>query len=251
MTGHPRADQYAPHGTGARAGKGVARLIANGVAARTGVVLLARALPPPRVELTCRDIVVSRLPAALDGLRLLHLSDLHLRPGSALAWQIPALVADLSYDLACYTGDVIDSDADLPRLAVFLRHMPRPTEARAYAVLGNHDYTPYGRGRGANDVRRLRQVLAAASINVLTNESRSLCEGRLYIAGAVRGPPLHRGRCARAASTSRAWTTRRRGATTSVAPWRTSRTLPAACCWRTAPIPCCAQARTPDDRGSS
>ena len=42
---------------------------------------------------------------------------------------------------------------------------------------------PTDGGRGANDARRLRQVLAAAGVDVLTNEARPLYGGRLSIAG--------------------------------------------------------------------
>lgn len=179
--GAPRAGWLGRRGAGVDAGKAVAHLVADSAAARAGVALLARLRLPPRVEITRRDIVVPRLPA-LDGLRVLHPSDLHLRPGPALAWQIPALVTDVPYDLACYTGDFIDSDEDLSRLATLLGRLPRPAGARAYAVPGNHDHTPYGRGRGANDVRRRRRVLAAAGVAVLTNGARPLYGGRLYIA---------------------------------------------------------------------
>jgi predicted MPP superfamily phosphohydrolase len=90
-------------------------------------------------------------------------------------------VAAVPHDLICYTGDFIDSDEDLPRLAGLLAEMPRT--APAYAVLGNHDYRPYGRRQGRNNVGRLRQTLHAAGITILTNESRPLYGGRLYIAG--------------------------------------------------------------------
>jgi len=83
-----RADRPVPHHGGARAGKAVARLVADGALAHAGVGLLARALPSARVELTWRDIVVPCLPAALDGLRLLHLSDLHLRPSSSVSHRV-------------------------------------------------------------------------------------------------------------------------------------------------------------------
>ncbi|HWE61119.1 MAG TPA: metallophosphoesterase [Chloroflexota bacterium] len=136
-----------------------------------------------------------RLPARLDGVRVLHLSDLHLHAGPQGAWQIPALVATTRHDLICYTGDFIDSDDDLPRLARFLERMPRG--APAYAVLGNHDYTPYGRGRGVNDVRRLRRTLAAAGITILTNEARPLYGEALYLVG-VDDPATGRDNLARA-----------------------------------------------------
>src|SRR5690242_13511461 len=74
----------------ARVGKIAAHAVADSPIAHVSTTLVAR-LCPPRVRLTRYDVVAPRLPAACDGLRVLHLSDLHLRPGSELAWQISAL----------------------------------------------------------------------------------------------------------------------------------------------------------------
>ena len=147
---------------------------------RRGVALLRRVSPPPRVHLTRYAIAVPGLAPYLDGLRVLHLSDLHLHGRSALAEQVPTLVAGLPHDLAVYTGDYIETDEDIPRLATFLARMPR---APAYAVLGNHDYRPFGRPGGRNDVRRLRAVLSAAGVQVLANTAQVVHGGRLAIAG--------------------------------------------------------------------
>jgi predicted MPP superfamily phosphohydrolase len=148
---------------------------------RHGIALLTRVLPPPRVQLTHYELRVPRLPAGCDGLRVLHLSDLHLHRSGHIARQVPALVAGVPHDLLVYTGDFIDTDDDIPQLAALLAQMPR--RAPAFAVLGNHDYTPFGRAQGANDVGRLRAVLAASGIAVLTNSARRLYGGQLIVAG--------------------------------------------------------------------
>jgi uncharacterized protein len=159
----------------------IARAIADHTLTRAGITLLKHVLPPPRVHLTQYQIAVPRLPRDLDGLRVLHLSDLHVHPGSDLAWQVPDLVAGVPHDLLCYTGDFIDVDDDIAPLATLLERLPRG--AQTYAVLGNHDYIPFGRSRGANDVQRLRAVLAAAGITPLANEARPLYGGALYVVG--------------------------------------------------------------------
>jgi predicted MPP superfamily phosphohydrolase len=159
----------------------IARAVADHTLTRAGITLLKHVLPPPRVHLTQYQIAVPRLPRDLDGLRVLHLSDLHVHPGSDLAWQVPDLVAGVPHDLLCYTGDFIDVDDDIAPLATLLERLPHG--AQTYAVLGNHDYIPFGRSRGANDAQRLRAVLAAAGITTLANEARPLYGGALYVVG--------------------------------------------------------------------
>lgn len=173
--------------------KAVARVVSDNTMVRAGVVLLKRLMPPERVHLTRYDVFVPRLPRHLDGLRVLHLSDLHVHPGSDLAWQVPKLAAAEPHDLVCYTGDFIDVDDDIPALSTLLARMP-PT-AESYAVLGNHDYIPFGRTRGTNDVRRLRAVLSDAGITVLANEAHAVRRGGLYVAG-VDDPATRRDDCA-------------------------------------------------------
>ncbi len=149
--------------------------------ARMVVTLLQRLLPPPHVGLTYHDIAAPGLPPRLDGLRVLHISDLHLRPGSPLALELPALVADVPHDLLLYTGDFIDDDDGIDHVGGLLARMP--TTAPRYAVLGNHDYYPLGRERGRNDVPRLKRMLAHAKVDLMTNASRTLYDGDLYLVG--------------------------------------------------------------------
>jgi len=149
--------------------------------AQLGVTVLQHILPPPHIELTCHDVVVPRLPSGLDGLRVLHISDLHLRPGSELAGELPTLVAGVPHDLTLYTGDFIDTDDGIPAVADLLARMPRV--AGAYAVLGNHDHLPLGRFDGKNDVAALRHALTGAGIDVIDNGARPILGGDLFIVG--------------------------------------------------------------------
>jgi|GEM_PF-150382 len=158
------------------------RRVADSPLTGATVAAATRILPEPRVGLTHYEVPLRNLPRYLDGLRILHLSDLHVHPGSDLAWQLPELLADVKYDLLCYTGDFIDIDSDIPNLQRLLARMPA---ANAYAVLGNHDYIPFGRaGSGkSNDSARLRAILADAGIRVLVNEALPVCDGGLVLVG--------------------------------------------------------------------
>jgi predicted MPP superfamily phosphohydrolase len=154
---------------------------------RVGVSILKAILPADRLVVTRRTIGVANLPSSLAGLRVLHMSDLHWHPDSELARLLPALAAQLTYDVAVYTGDFIDDDDGIAPVGAVLEQMPR---ARAsFAVMGNHDYlrdrspnTAASRTR-YNDIQRLRALLARRGITVLDNAAQPLGSERFYIAG--------------------------------------------------------------------
>jgi len=87
-----------------------------------------------------RPLASPGLPAELDGLRILHLSDLHL--GSSL--DLPGLeeilrrAAGLRPDLIALTGDVADDPGLLPAALELIAGFEAPLGA--YATLGNHEY---------------------------------------------------------------------------------------------------------------
>lgn len=155
-------------------------LLANRAAAGFGR-LIGRALSPQRPELTVDVIPISGLPGGLDGLRLLHVTDLHVRDGSGPAAWLPELAAPLAYDLALYTGDFIDGDEGIDPLEDLLSGMP--DRAVSYAVLGNHDYFALSWQPKSNDTLRLERVLTRLGITVLRNTSAPVCDGRLFVAG--------------------------------------------------------------------
>jgi predicted MPP superfamily phosphohydrolase len=92
------------------------------------------------LEIERRTLVLPALPAGLDGLRIVHLSDLHVGPltdRTALE-AVFARVRELDPDLVCVTGDVADSEktelaAWMPLLATLAARLG------VVAILGNHD----------------------------------------------------------------------------------------------------------------
>jgi predicted MPP superfamily phosphohydrolase len=80
------------------------------------------------------------LPEALDGLKILHLSDLHLGPAKQLGDLLRLLDQARSHapDLVVLTGDVGE---DLKQLEAALEHAVRlGAPLGTFAVLGNHEY---------------------------------------------------------------------------------------------------------------
>lgn len=90
------------------------------------------------VRLRELEITVERLPPALDGLRIAHLSDFHLgipSPGVRAVERAVAWTAARRPDLVAVTGDLLTRPSGEARLRRLVAALPQP----AFAVLGNHD----------------------------------------------------------------------------------------------------------------
>ncbi len=91
-------------------------------------------------QLTRRPLVFPDLPPGLDGLKLLHLSDLHagIHLGEDAMQEIVAQANALRPDLIVQTGDMIDiSRAYIPPYVRAFRELSAPLGV--VTVLGNHD----------------------------------------------------------------------------------------------------------------
>jgi uncharacterized protein len=125
-----------------------------------------------QIPLAFRD-----LPPALDGLRILHLSDLHLGVGRTSA-DLGAILDSLRPnppDLIVLTGDVADELSELEAaLELVTAFAPR---LGVYAALGNHEYL--------NDIERMLPAYQRSSVRLLVNETASVRIGdaTLFLAG--------------------------------------------------------------------
>ena len=128
---------------------------------------LNRVRPHKDFALTYRTIDLPRLPDALCGLRITHLSDPHigeLVTPDHLHHIVEAANAFESH-LIAVTGDFIDfSNAYLPAVIDAMSRLKAPLGA--WFVLGNHDYLD-----NADD---LKHAFREAGLNLLLNEGRTL-----------------------------------------------------------------------------
>src|ERR1700682_1037772 len=114
-----------------------------------------------------QQVYLRRLPKALDGLRVVHLSDLHYGPLTDSRHLERAIKAanDLRPDLIALTGDYISQDrvyaAPCAELVGRLR-----ARFGVYAVLGNHDHW--------TDAALIADLFRAEGITVLLNEGMRL-----------------------------------------------------------------------------
>ena len=84
------------------------------------------------------DVRLEGVPAELDGLRIAHLSDLHLgvpSRGRSAVREAVDWVVERQPDLVCITGDLVSRRSGMPELEERLRAI-----GRCYVVLGNHDF---------------------------------------------------------------------------------------------------------------
>jgi hypothetical protein len=139
-------------------------------------------------RLRALELEVPRLPADLDGLRIMHLSDFHLgvpSPGSRAVARAVEWTVDRRPDLVCITGDLLTHPRGEPRLRELVACLPLPV----FAVLGNHDYAvardPMARASGLRELDPARLLLDEGELLELRGRS-------VWIAGRDPKPSLHR-----------------------------------------------------------
>lgn len=141
------------------------------------------------------EVPVACLPAALDGFRIVHLSDFHLGSVSLNARPFRAALdwaAGRPADLVAITGDLLSHDRGELALREGLRRL-RP-EHGVVAVLGNHDVAvtrdPFSAARELDD-------LADAGAVLLRDSSLTLDVGSSTIQVVGVDPRSYMGRAAR------------------------------------------------------
>jgi uncharacterized protein len=127
-----------------------------------------------RVQLRQNRIALARLPAAFDGFRILHVSDMHvdMNPGAMEA--MVRLVEPLSFDLCVLTGDYRGKTSGPFRATLDgLARVRSTLRDPLYGVLGNHDTI------------RMMPGLEKLGIRMLINECETIWRGeeRIHLAG--------------------------------------------------------------------
>ncbi|TAK12547.1 MAG: metallophosphoesterase [Anaerolineae bacterium] len=154
---------------------------ASGILGAAGSAAYGFGLEPGWIDVSRLTLALPRLPAVFEGLRLAHLTDLHLDD-----WMTDdrlASIVDLTNreapDAVLLTGDYITGIRDiatrLPALTEQLARLNPPLGV--FAVLGNHDHW--------TDARAVRGALESAGVLELRNRAHRL--GRagqaLYVCG--------------------------------------------------------------------
>ncbi|MEZ4897127.1 MAG: metallophosphoesterase [Saprospiraceae bacterium] len=143
-----------------------------------------------RYTLFRQKVAVSGLPAALDGLRIVQISDIH---SGSFYRETPIdkaieMINALEPDLICFTGDLVNNEATEiePYLEIFSKVKAK---YGVYSILGNHDYGDYIRWPDAAakqaNFNRLCENHQKLGWDLLRNEHRILEVGdaRMAIIG--------------------------------------------------------------------
>ena len=153
-------------------------------------------IEPDWLQLKRVQIPLKRLPSALDGFRIIYLSDFHLYPHTRIEFIQEAvdLANSLEPDLVALGGDFVTARRssipgpvdEIAELAPVLAQL----NARygVFAVLGNHDHWR-GDLKGNPNENVVRQGLEKSGIPVLVNRGITLEIGRerVYLAGVDDG----------------------------------------------------------------
>jgi uncharacterized protein len=135
-----------------------------------GAVALAGAHEALDLVVERVHVPLRRLPAAMSGLRIVQISDLHFGAavGPAYLARVIAEVNALDPDLVAITGDLVDAPVDALRASIAALASLR-SRLGVYFVTGNHEYYA---GAGA-----WVEHLPTLGVRVLRNERVSIGEG--------------------------------------------------------------------------
>ncbi len=163
-------------------------------AAALGAVtgIYAWRIEPHWLEVVERDLPIANLPPALEGRRLLQISDLHVGPEVDSSYLITALnrAAKLQPDLTVITGDFVSyrNPEHIDEVARVLEHLA-PGSLGCAAILGNHDY---GRAWSQTEVADgVSRRLLDLGIRVLRNASWSFNGLNVIGLDDLWGPNFH------------------------------------------------------------
>src|SRR5262245_3339354 len=189
------ADAGLPDDEGTAAWRAVAALAITGAAIAAG---LRSGLAPP--ALRREEFAIARWPRALDGFRIVQISDIHIGPllGREFSAHLAQRVNALAPDLVAVTGDLVDGSA--PRLA---NEVAPFADLRArhgvFFVTGNHDHysgaehwSEAVRGLGMRVLRNERVEIGAAGasfdlVGVDDHHAHFAGDGRSDLARALAG----------------------------------------------------------------
>ncbi len=144
------------------------------------------------------DLVVKDIPEALEGFRIVQISDIHLGSWTTLKpiEKAVSMINELNPDVVLFTGDMVNFSATETVGFEILKNVK--STYGVYAILGNHDYGDYvewdSKTSKENDFRILEQFYKKIGWKLLRNEHEVLeIDGAsILLAGVENWSATHR-----------------------------------------------------------
>jgi predicted MPP superfamily phosphohydrolase len=134
---------------------------------------------PYRYKVFTEKVALHKLPAALRGLRIVQISDIH---SGSFTFKEPVkeaiqMINDLKPDIILFTGDLVNERADeMDRFIDVFDKISAPYGI--YSVLGNHDYGDYHHWESQEakeqNLEKLKETHRQLGWTLLNNENRLL-----------------------------------------------------------------------------
>ena len=141
---------------------------------------------PSEIRVEKPIIYFSNLPDTFNGLRILHLSDLHLREITKKEKEALEIIQKEKPDYIFITGDIVDwKTKDVNVCQEFFQEIAQNFSGKIFAVFGNHDHQN-------KNFKKLKEILIQNNITVLNNSSVKISKdkGEIYLIG-IDDPTTH------------------------------------------------------------
>ena len=112
------------------------------------------------IQTTVTQVELPSLPAEFEGMRIVHLSDIHGHEFGENSAELLEKVREQEPDLIVVTGDLVDQESQLAMVPALAKGLC--TIAPTYYVTGNHEWA-------CCDVRALKSLLRECGVTVLDN----------------------------------------------------------------------------------
>lgn len=153
-----------------------------------GLIWLGATVARNNIMVNRVEVYSSKLPASMDGLKILQFSDLHSGTWGHDTSFVSRLVDSINNqnaDIVVFTGDFVNrTGKELLPFVPVLKRVNAPLGV--YAVLGNHDYGGYADWPDSSDyksnLRALKNAIKSMGWKLLTNQSVMLHQGNDSIA---------------------------------------------------------------------
>ncbi|MDR2654793.1 MAG: metallophosphoesterase [Oscillospiraceae bacterium] len=117
------------------------------------------------IGVTTKYISVTNLPKALEGMKIAHVSDIHLPVRESRMNAIVRSVLKERPDFIFLTGDLVETSEHIENSGLETLMKRLAIIAPSYAVPGNHEYEPFA------SIQEWKEILERAGVHVLVNQS--------------------------------------------------------------------------------